>query len=112
DVVLLDIDLPGLSGIAALPAIHAIAPIAPIAPTARVIMVSGLNDDPPPRPPPPRPRHLRLLRQTRRPQSHHRNCRPRPLVLEPRVSRGALRYAWCARGAPKGPPCQMTLSAG
>jgi DNA-binding NtrC family response regulator len=45
DVVLLDIDLPGLSGIAALPAIHAIAPIAPIAPTARVIMVSGINDD-------------------------------------------------------------------
>jgi DNA-binding NtrC family response regulator len=39
DVVLLDIDLPGLSGIAALPAIHAIAP------TARVIMVSGTNDD-------------------------------------------------------------------
>ena len=39
DVVLLDIDLPGLSGIAALPAIHAIAP------GARVIMVSGTNDD-------------------------------------------------------------------
>lgn len=39
DVVLLDIDLPGLSGIAALPAIHAIAP------AARVIMVSGTNDD-------------------------------------------------------------------
>ena len=39
DVVLLDIDLPGLSGIAALPAIHAIAP------DARVIMVSGTNDD-------------------------------------------------------------------
>ena len=39
DVVLLDIDLPGLSGIAALPAIHAIAP------GARIIMVSGTNDD-------------------------------------------------------------------
>jgi CheY-like chemotaxis protein len=39
DVVLLDIDLPGLSGIAALPAIHAIAP------ATRVIMVSGTNDD-------------------------------------------------------------------
>ena len=39
DVVLLDIDLPGLSGIAALPVIHAIAP------TARVIMISGTNDD-------------------------------------------------------------------
>ena len=39
EVVLLDIDLPGLSGIAALPAIHAIAP------GARVIMVSGTNDD-------------------------------------------------------------------
>jgi two-component system, sensor histidine kinase and response regulator len=39
DVVLLDIDLPGLSGIAALPAIHAIAP------TTRVIMVSGTSDD-------------------------------------------------------------------
>jgi DNA-binding NtrC family response regulator len=39
DVVLLDIDLPGLSGIAALPAIHAIAP------DARIIMVSGTNDD-------------------------------------------------------------------
>jgi len=39
DVVLLDIDLPGLSGIAALPAIHAIAP------TARIIMVSGTNDE-------------------------------------------------------------------
>ena len=39
DVVLLDIDLPGLSGIATLPAIHAIAP------AARVIMLSGTNDD-------------------------------------------------------------------
>ena len=39
DVVLLDIDLPGLSGIAALPAIHAIAP------AARIIMVRGTNDD-------------------------------------------------------------------
>ena len=39
DVVLLDIDLPGLSGIAALPVIHAIAP------TARIIMISGTNDD-------------------------------------------------------------------
>jgi DNA-binding NtrC family response regulator len=39
DVVLLDIDLPGLSGIAALPVIHAIAP------AARVVMVSGTRDD-------------------------------------------------------------------